>query len=94
MAQELKDLAQQTRGNYPRMKLLSTFTITNLGMYGVDDFTPIINQPESAILGVGVIKEPGSCRWYCSRTPNDDLKPSFDHRLVDGSVAAVFGSSA
>lgn len=68
-----------------------TFTITNLGMYGVDAFTPIINLPEAAILGVGRIAPKPVARgnqvlirqmWTLSLV--------FDHRLVDGAPAARF----
>ncbi len=69
----------------------STFTLTNLGMFGIDAFTPIINLPECAILGVGRIKtqpvwvsdhvEPRQMVW---------LSLTFDHRLVDGGPAARF----
>ncbi|NLG87578.1 MAG: 2-oxo acid dehydrogenase subunit E2 [Firmicutes bacterium] len=93
VAQEVKDLAQRARsGNLsPDEVTGSTFTITNLGMYGVDSFTPIINQPESAILGVGVIKErPVVVDGTVVVRPMMTLSLSFDHRLVDGSVAAEF----
>jgi pyruvate dehydrogenase E2 component (dihydrolipoamide acetyltransferase) len=68
-----------------------TFTITNLGMYDIDAFTPIINPPEAAILGVGRIQARPVVR--------DDeivvrqtwtLSLAFDHRLVDGAPAARF----
>jgi pyruvate dehydrogenase E2 component (dihydrolipoamide acetyltransferase) len=68
-----------------------TFTVTNLGMYDVDAFTPIINLPEAAILGVGRIQPKPVVRdgevavrqmWTLSLT--------FDHRLVDGAPAARF----
>ena len=68
-----------------------TFTITNLGMYDVDAFTPIINLPEAAILGVGRIAP--------KVVPRDNeivvrqmwtLCLVFDHRLVDGAPAARF----
>jgi len=69
----------------------STFTITNLGVFEIDAFTPIINLPETAILGVGRIKEQpvvvdgglsvGKAMW---------LSLTFDHRLVDGAPAARF----
>jgi pyruvate dehydrogenase E2 component (dihydrolipoamide acetyltransferase) len=68
-----------------------TFTITNLGMYDVDAFTPAINLPEAAILGVGRIAEKAVVReggivarhmWTLSLV--------FDHRLVDGAPAARF----
>jgi len=70
----------------------STFSISNLGMYAVDEFTPIINQPNAAILGIGrIIKKPV--------VAEDDtvtvrsmmtLSLSFDHRIVDGAPAARF----
>jgi pyruvate dehydrogenase E2 component (dihydrolipoamide acetyltransferase) len=68
-----------------------TFTITNLGMYEVDAFTPIINLPEAAILGAGRIQPQAVVRdgqivvrqmWV--------LSLAFDHRLVDGAPAARF----
>jgi pyruvate dehydrogenase E2 component (dihydrolipoamide acetyltransferase) len=68
-----------------------TFTITNLGMYDIDAFTPVINLPEAAILGVGRIAP--------KAVPNGDqivirqmwtLSLVFDHRLVDGAPAARF----
>jgi pyruvate dehydrogenase E2 component (dihydrolipoamide acetyltransferase) len=68
-----------------------TFTITNLGMYEIDAFTPIINLPEAAILGVGRIQPKPVARdgeivvrqmWTLSLV--------FDHRLVDGAPAARF----
>jgi pyruvate/2-oxoglutarate dehydrogenase complex dihydrolipoamide acyltransferase (E2) component len=60
-----------------------TFTITNLGMFGVDSFDPIINPPQVAILGVGRVREDGDERT-CT------LSLSFDHRVVDGAEAAQF----
>jgi pyruvate dehydrogenase E2 component (dihydrolipoamide acetyltransferase) len=69
----------------------NTFTISNLGMFGIDDFTAIINSPDACILAVGAIKEraiikegivvPGSIMR---------LTLSSDHRLVDGVVGANF----
>jgi pyruvate dehydrogenase E2 component (dihydrolipoamide acetyltransferase) len=68
-----------------------TFTITNLGMFEIDGFTPIINQPQAAILGVGriaakpvVIDDEVKVRQMMT------LSLSFDHRLVDGGPAARF----
>jgi pyruvate/2-oxoglutarate dehydrogenase complex dihydrolipoamide acyltransferase (E2) component len=61
-----------------------TFTITNLGMFGVDSFDPIINPPQVAILGVGRIREADDGERTCV------LSLSFDHRAVDGADAARF----
>lgn len=60
-----------------------TFTITNLGMFGIDSFDPIINPPQVAILGVGAV-----CDGDDSR--NCTFSLSFDHRVVDGADAARF----
>lgn len=60
-----------------------TFTITNLGMFGIDSFDPIINPPQIAILGVGRVREDSDKRT-CT------LSLSFDHRVVDGAAAAQF----
>jgi len=68
-----------------------TFTITNLGMYGVDAFTPIINLPETAILGVGRIRpEPAVVDGQIAVRQLLWLSLTFDHRLVDGGPAARF----
>lgn len=68
-----------------------TFTISNLGMYEVDAFTPIINQPESAILGVGRIKEkPVGVNGAIELRSIMTLSFSFDHRVIDGAPAAAF----
>jgi pyruvate dehydrogenase E2 component (dihydrolipoamide acetyltransferase) len=61
-----------------------TFTVTNLGMFGVDSFDPIINPPEVAILGVGRIRDDDTM----------SLSLSFDHRVVNGADAARFLDSA
>lgn len=68
-----------------------TFTVTNLGALGVDSFTPIINPPEIAILGVNRIRERaqrGDDGIELRNRMNVDL--SFDHRIVDGADAARF----
>jgi len=93
LAAETAALAERARGGKcaPDELTGSTFTLTNLGMFGIDAFTPIINLPECAILGVGRIKtqpvwagdhvEPRQMVW---------LSLTFDHRLVDGGPAARF----
>lgn len=68
-----------------------TFTITNLGMYGIDAFTPIINPPECAILGVGrIVARPVGLNGQIVLREMVALSLSFDHRLVDGAPAARF----
>lgn len=68
-----------------------TFTITNLGAAGIDAFTPIVNPPQCAILGVGRIAQRPAVhegqvvpRWLCV------VSLTFDHRLVDGGPASRF----
>ncbi len=68
-----------------------TFTLTNLGMFGVDAFTPIINLPECAVLGVGRIKlQPALVGDKVVGRHMVWLSLTFDHRLVDGGPAARF----
>jgi len=90
---EFRRFIEQTRqGNISPDDLTGgTFTITNLGLFEVDYFTPIINLPEAAILGVGRIAEKvvpvegqAVIRKMCT------LSLTFDHRLVDGAPAARF----
>jgi pyruvate dehydrogenase E2 component (dihydrolipoamide acetyltransferase) len=69
----------------------STFTISNLGMYGVDSFTAIINPPESAILAVGrIVETPVARAGTVVVRPVMQLTLSADHRIVDGAAAARF----
>lgn len=71
-----------------------TFTITNLGMFGVDQFTPIINAPQSAILAVGGIVDKPT--WLDDgslvRRPVMKLTLAVDHRVMDGVSGAAFVS--
>ena len=90
---EVKELAKLAReGGLPMEKLRGgTFTITNLGMYGIESFTPIINQPEVAILGVTTMEDRVVVRdGQIVVRPMMTLSLTFDHRVVDGSVAAEF----
>ena len=68
-----------------------TFTVTNLGMYGIDEFNGIINTPQSALLAVSaVVREPvvEGDQIVPGQTMNMTL--SSDHRIVDGAAAAEF----
>jgi pyruvate dehydrogenase E2 component (dihydrolipoamide acetyltransferase) len=70
---------------------LGTFTLTNLGAWDIDDFTPIVNHPESAILGVGRIAEkPVARNGQVVIEPRLALSLSFDHRIIDGAPGAAF----
>jgi pyruvate dehydrogenase E2 component (dihydrolipoamide acetyltransferase) len=69
----------------------STFTITNLGKFGIDGFTPIMNPPEIAILGIGrIIDKPIVVDMKIDIRSMVTLSLSFDHRLVDGAPVARF----
>lgn len=68
-----------------------TFTVTSLGMYGVDGFTPILNAPQTGILGVGRIYE--AVAWEGEtpvRRQRMRLSLTWDHRVIDGAPAAQF----
>lgn len=69
----------------------STFSITNLGMYGIESFTPIINQPNVAIIGINaIVKEAVVVEDAVQIRPMMKLSLTVDHRIVDGAVAALF----
>lgn len=69
----------------------STFTISNLGMFGVQSFGPIINQPNSAILGVSAtIEKPVALNGEIVIRPMMSLGLTIDHRVVDGMAGAKF----
>ena len=68
-----------------------TFTLTNLGMYGIDDFDAIINPPQSAVLAVGRIADRVvPVNGVPVVRPTLRLSLSIDHRVMDGAVAARF----
>ncbi len=70
---------------------LGTFTLTNLGAWDIDDFTPIVNHPESAILGVGrIVEKPVARNGQVVVAPRLALSLSFDHRIIDGAPGAAF----
>ena len=93
IAQETQALVERARagGCTPDELRGGTFTLTNLGMFGVDAFTPIINLPECAVLGVGRIKlQPALVGDKVVGRHMVWLSLTFDHRLVDGGPAARF----
>jgi pyruvate dehydrogenase E2 component (dihydrolipoamide acetyltransferase) len=93
LAGETRSLSERARAGRcaPEELRGSTFTLTNLGMFGIDAFTPIINLPECAILGVGRIKEqPAVLDGQVTIRQMVWLSLTFDHRLVDGGPAARF----
>ena len=93
IGEEVKGLIEKAKqGRLSREDLTGgTFTVTNLGMFGVDVFIPIINPPEAAILGVGRIAEkPSVVAGEVKTIPIMQLSLSYDHRIVDGAPAAQF----
>ncbi|MCX7803728.1 MAG: 2-oxo acid dehydrogenase subunit E2 [Planctomycetota bacterium] len=68
-----------------------TFTVSNLGAAGIDVFTPIINHPECAVLGMGrIVREPAAVEDRIEIRSLMWLSLTFDHRIVDGAPAARF----
>lgn len=90
---ELGDLVERARAKRltPAEMSGGTFTISNLGMFGIESFTAIINPPESAILAVGkIVDTPVSAPDGIELRPMMNLTLSADHRVVDGAAAARF----
>ncbi len=90
---QVKSFAERARSNQltPGELQGGTFTITNLGNFGIDAFTPIINPPECAILGVGrILKKPVVHNDEIVIRRMLTLSLTFDHRVVDGAPAAQF----
>jgi 2-oxoglutarate dehydrogenase E2 component (dihydrolipoamide succinyltransferase) len=97
LAKQVNSLAENARNNKLKPEDIAdgTFTLTNVGTFGSLMGTPIINQPQVAILAVGAIKK----RPVVIETPHSDsiairhmmyLSMSYDHRIVDGSLGATF----
>jgi pyruvate dehydrogenase E2 component (dihydrolipoamide acetyltransferase) len=93
IARESRELADKARAGRLQLEEISegTFTITNLGTTGIDLFTPIINPPQVAILGVGMIqRRPVVVGDALAIRPSVYLSLVFDHRALDGVPAANF----
>ena len=94
LAAKAKDLATRAKEN----KLTtdeykgSTFSVSNLGMFGIETFTPIVNQPDAGILGVCAIQDELVMDDEGNISKHQVMRLSFtyDHRLIDGAVAAKF----
>ena len=91
---ETKRLASAARNGKLKLAELEggTFSVTTLGMYGVDGFTPVINPPNTAILGVGRLRD--EVAWTATNKPHRvqrlTLSLTWDHRAFDGAPAAEF----
>lgn len=93
IAVETKQLAARARANKMQPQDLGpgTFTISNLGMYGIDEFAAIINPPESSILAVGMVKKvPVVLNDQIQIAQVMKVTMSVDHRIVDGALGARF----
>ena len=93
IAQEARSLAEKARAGKLTLEEVSggTFTVSNLGMYGVDGFTPILNTPQTGILGVGrIVEKPVIYRGETAKRSTMVLSLTFDHRVIDGAPAGAF----
>jgi pyruvate dehydrogenase E2 component (dihydrolipoamide acetyltransferase) len=93
LAAETRRLVERARARRLTAEELQggTFTVTNLGMYGIDGFTPIINLPQCAILGMGrIVREPAVVGDQIVPRELLTLSLTFDHRVVDGAPASRF----
>jgi pyruvate dehydrogenase E2 component (dihydrolipoamide acetyltransferase) len=93
IAAEVKDFAQKAKNKklQPSDWEGSTFTISNLGMFGIDDFTAIINPPDACILAVGAIQQVPVVK-NGAVVPGNIMKLTLtcDHRVVDGATGSAF----
>jgi pyruvate dehydrogenase E2 component (dihydrolipoamide acetyltransferase) len=93
IAREIRDLAARARAKKLKPEEMSngTFSISNLGMFGVDAFAAVINPPEGAILAVGQVRDvPVVAEGAVVAGKKLALTLSCDHRVVDGAVGAAF----
>ena len=93
LAAEIRKLANRARSGELSADEMQhgVFTITNLGMFGIDAFTPIINLPQAAILGIGgIVREAAVVDDKIVARDQLTLSLTFDHRVVDGAPAARF----
>ena len=93
IALEARELAKRARERKltPDQYTGGTFSVSNLGMFGIDQFTAIINPPESGILAIGAIEEkPVVMDGQVVTRPRLRVTMSCDHRVIDGAVGARF----
>lgn len=93
IAQEVRELARKAKANSLSIDEMtgSTFSITNLASYGIEDFNPLLNLPEIGILGVGSVEEvPVVVDGEVAVRSIGHLNLAFDHRAWDGAPAAEF----
>lgn len=93
IAQEVKELAGRARDKKlkPEEYTGSTFSISNLGMFGIEQFTAVINPPEAAILAVGAVEDKVVVvNGEMTVRPRMHVTLSCDHRVIDGATGAQF----
>jgi pyruvate dehydrogenase E2 component (dihydrolipoamide acetyltransferase) len=93
IAQEVRELAKRARERklQPDEYTGATFSVSNLGMFGIDEFTAIINPPEAAILAIGRVEEKVVVEnGEMVARPRMRVTMSCDHRVVDGATGAKF----
>ena len=95
LSQEVRELIKLARQRklIPEDYQGGTFTVSNLGMYGIENFTAIINPPEAAILSVGEVKKMPVVIEESEKIEIRSMMKatvSIDHRLIDGAIAATF----
>ncbi len=93
IAREVRELASRARAKKlaPEEMANGTFSISNLGMFGIDQFSAVINPPEGAILAVGQVRDvPVVSEGAVVPGQRIALTLSCDHRVVDGAIGAAF----
>jgi pyruvate dehydrogenase E2 component (dihydrolipoamide acetyltransferase) len=93
IAREARELAKRARERKltPSEYTGATFSVSNLGMFGIDQFTAIINPPEAGILAIGAIEQkPVVVDGQITTRPRLRVTMSCDHRVIDGAVGARF----
>jgi pyruvate dehydrogenase E2 component (dihydrolipoamide acetyltransferase) len=93
IAEEVRDLAARARAKKLRPEEMTngTFSISNLGMFGIDEFAAVINPPEGAILAIGQVRDAAVVRDGAVAVGKMlAMTLSCDHRVVDGAVGAAF----
>jgi pyruvate dehydrogenase E2 component (dihydrolipoamide acetyltransferase) len=93
LAREARDLAERANAGklQPPDYTGGTFTVSNLGMFGIEQFNAVINPPESAILAVGaIVREPAEHDGEIVLRDRMRLTLSVDHRALDGAIGARY----
>jgi pyruvate dehydrogenase E2 component (dihydrolipoamide acetyltransferase) len=93
IARETRDLVERARAGklQPAEYSGGTFTVSNLGMFGVEQFNAVINPPEAAILAVGaIVREPVAYQGQIALRDRMKLTMSIDHRALDGATGARY----